>query len=254
MNHKTAIRIALMMGWQDVKQAYRRSAIGPFWITASMAVQILTVGLVFGLIFKTDIATYMPFVTTSTLLWTLMATMINEGSLAFVTGEALIKHLPMPRYVHILRVAWKNLITFGHNFVLVPIVFLFFQKSIGLNTLLFLPNLILVLLNLLWIVALLAIVSTRFRDLPPIVGSVLTVFFYLTPVIWFPELIGNNQLAHFLLGLNPFYHFLQILRLPLLNQVPTFENYVAVVGMFILGAIATRYIYRKFGRMVAYWV
>lgn len=254
MNHKTAIRIALMLGWQDVKQAYRRSIIGPFWITASMAVQVLTVGLVFGLIFKTDIATYLPFITASTLLWTLMATTINEGSLAFVTGEALIKHLALPKYVHVVRVAWKNVLTFAHNFVLVPIIFLAFQKGIGINTLLFIPNFIIVLLNLLWIVALLAIVSTRFRDLPPIVASVLTVVFYLTPVIWFPELIGNNQLAHFLLGLNPFYHFLQLLRLPLLNEVPTLENYIAVIAMLVLGWTVTKMIYAKYGRMVAFWV
>lgn len=254
MNHKTAIRIALMLGWQDVKQAYRRSIIGPFWITASMAVQVLTVGLVFGLIFKADIASYMPFITTSTLLWTLMASTINDGSLAFVAGESLIKHLALPHYVHVVRVAWKNLITFGHNFILVPIIFIWFQKGIGVNTFLFIPNLILVILNLLWIVALLAIVSTRFRDLPPIVASVLTMVFYLTPVIWFPELIGNNQLAHFLLGLNPFYHFLQLLRLPLLNQVPTIENYIAVLAMVIGGWILVRIIYRKFGRMVAFWV
>jgi lipopolysaccharide transport system permease protein len=41
-----------MLGWQDVRQRYRRSALGPFWLTISMGVMIGTIGVVFGQIFK----------------------------------------------------------------------------------------------------------------------------------------------------------------------------------------------------------
>ena len=41
-----------MLGWQDIKQRYRRSAFGPFWLTISMGVMIGTIGIVFGNIFK----------------------------------------------------------------------------------------------------------------------------------------------------------------------------------------------------------
>jgi ABC-type polysaccharide/polyol phosphate export permease len=100
----------------------------------------------------------------------------------------------------------------------------------------------------------LAIFATRFRDVPPIVSSVLTVALYVTPIIWLPEGLGDNQLAHLLLGLNPFYDLLQIARLPLLGQSPTIENWglaLLSAGVFWLVGLL---VYKKFEKRIPYWV
>jgi lipopolysaccharide transport system permease protein len=251
---RDTIRLSGMLGWQDVRQAYRRSAIGPFWITAGMAVQIATMGVVFGLIFKTDLTQYLPFLAVSIILWGFISSVLNDGCTSFITAEAIIKQLNISMLTHVLRVIWKNMLTLGHNLVILPVVFLAMWQGVGWEIALFIPGCVILLANLTWMVLLLGMVSARFRDMPPIVNSLLTIAFYVTPVMWFPSLIGDNALAHLMLGLNPFYHLLQLVRLPLLGGFPTLENWGLSILLAVIGWIFAFLMFKKFRAQIAYWV
>lgn len=246
--------LAGMLGWQDVRQSYRRSALGPFWLTIGMAVQILTMGLVFGLIFKAEISEYIPFLATSIIFWGFITSSINEGCNTFIGSEAMIKQLNLPHYKYVIRTVWRNAISSGHNLIILPLVLVAFWKFPGLPLVAFVPGLFVLIANISWIVWLLGIISARFRDMPPIVASVMTIAFYLTPVMWYPELIGNNTLSHILLGLNPFYHWLQIVRLPVMGQWPTLENWGLALLSAGLGWLITIAVNRKYRSMIAFWV
>jgi lipopolysaccharide transport system permease protein len=248
------LKLAASLGWQDLRQSYRRSVIGPFWITAGMGVQIVTMALVFGLIFKTDLANYLPFLATSIIFWGLIAASINDACMTFISSESMIKQLNLPHYVYVLRVIWKNLLLAGHNLMILPIVLLWFYRFPGASIVAIVPGVLLLVLNLGWITLLLGMVSARFRDMPPIIASCITIAFYLTPVMWYPNLIGNNSLAHLLLGLNPMYHWLQIVRLPIMGQWPTLENWALALLSSGLGWTFTLFLYKKYKNMIAYWV
>lgn len=243
-----------MLGWQDLRQAYRRSALGPFWLTIGMAVQIVTMGFVFGLIFKTELPEYLPFLATSIIFWGLISTSINEGCMTFISSEAMIKQLNLPHVQYVVRTVWRNLIAFGHNLVILPIVLFVFWRLPGWTLIALLPGLALVVLNLTWVVWLLGMMSARFRDMAPIVSSVMTIAFYVTPVMWYPKLIENNAIAHLLLGLNPLYHWLQIVRLPIMGQWPTWENWGLALLSAGIGWAITLAAHKKYKNMIAYWV
>lgn len=251
---KQILSLSNALAWQDIRQAYRRSAVGPFWLTIGMGVQILTMGLVFGLIFKTEIQEYIPFLAVSIILWGFIASTINDGCISFIASEVMIKQLNLPHTVYVLRTVLKNLFTTAHNLILIPIVFLIFLKLPGFSLFLLVPGLVILVLNLVWVVLLLGVISARFRDMPPIISSVTTIAFFVTPVMWSPELIGDNYLAHLLLGLNPFYHWLQIVRLPILGQWPTLENWGVALLVAGVGWGLTLLVYRRFRTMIAYWV
>src|ERR1700726_3197039 len=51
----------MLLGWSDIRLRYRRSVLGPFWITLSMSVLIIVLGLVYSRIFHTDIRPYLPY-------------------------------------------------------------------------------------------------------------------------------------------------------------------------------------------------
>jgi len=251
---KKHIRIAAMLAWQDIRQAYRRSAVGPFWLTIGMGVQIIAMGFLFATIFQTKISEYIPFLAVSLILWGLISTTINDGCMSFIHSDSMIKQLNLPYFVYVFRTVLKNLFTSAHNLILIPLVFLAFLKAPGTSLVLFIPGLALVALNLGWVVLLLGIISSRFRDMPPVIGSVITIGFFVTPVMWSPDLLGNNQLAHLLLGLNPFYHWLQIVRLPLLGQWPTIENWGLSLLLSGIGWFVALAVFRKHRHMIAYWV
>src|SRR5947208_84479 len=79
-----------MLGWQDVRQRYRRSALGPFWLTISMGVMIGTIGLVFGQIFNSPMKEYLPFLTVGMILWTFISAVLLEGCSGFIAAEGII--------------------------------------------------------------------------------------------------------------------------------------------------------------------
>lgn len=246
--------IGFVLGMQDIRQAYRRSVVGPFWLTIGMAVQIVAMGLVFGLIFKTDLTEYLPFLAASIIIWGLISSAINDGCTTFISSEAMIKQLNLPHYQYVLRTLWRNLVAAAHNIAILPLVLLFFWRVPGWSLISVLPGLFVLVLNLSWVVWLLGMMSARFRDVPPIVSSVTTIAFYVTPVMWYPNLIGNNALVHLLLGLNPIYHWLQIVRLPIMGQWPTWENWGLAMLSAGIGWGITLVAYKKYRNMIAYWV
>ena len=247
-------RIGLTLGWQDVRQSYRRSALGQLWITIGMGVLIASIGTVFGIIFGTPMQIFLPHLASGLILWGLLAGILNDGSQAFIAAEGMIKQIPLPKLTHLVRVVWRNVLTTGHNIVIFPLVLLAVGGSTGWQLVLFPVGLLVAVLSVSGLALILAVFATRFRDVPPIVSSVVTVAFYVTPVIWMADNLGDNQLAHLLLGLNPLHHLLQIARLPLLGQFPTIENWglaLLSAGVFWLVGLL---IYKKFENRIAYWV
>ena len=247
-------RIGLTLGWQDVRQSYRRSALGQLWITIGMGVLIASIGTVFGIIFGTPMQIFLPHLASGLILWGLLAGILNDGSQAFIAAEGMIKQIPLPKLTHLVRVVWRNVLTTGHNIVIFPLVLLAVGGSTGWQLVLFPVGLLVAVLSVSGLALILAVFATRFRAVPPIVSSVVTVAFYVTPVIWMADNLGDNQLAHLLLGLNPLHHLLQIARLPLLGQFPTIENWglaLLSAGVFWLVGLL---IYKKFENRIAYWV
>ncbi|WP_353861967.1 ABC transporter permease [Azospirillum formosense] len=239
------------LGWQDIRKRYRRSVLGPFWLTLSMAIQVACLGLIYGTLFKIDLDGYLPFLAIGLASWTFIASILNEGCASFIELEALIKNVRIPMSVHILRILWRNLIIYAHNAVIFIAVAAVFGIWPGATGLLAIGGLVLLLLNASWIMLLLSLICTRFRDVPPIIASLTQLLFFVTPVMWKPELLGQRQ---FLMTLNPFHHLLEIIRAPLLGIAPGWENWAAAVLFALAGWAITFTCFARFRKRIAYWL
>ena len=242
-----------MLGWQDVRQRYRRSALGPFWLTISMAIMIGTMGIVFGQIFKAPLTEFLPFLAAGTILWSFISSIASEGCTSFIAAEGIVKQLPIPLFVHILRMIWRNILILGHNIVIFPLLLLAVGKPLGLVAFISIPGFILLVVNLTWIALILGVICARYRDLPQIVGSIIQVVFYLTPIMWMPNLLPDRA-GLYLLDLNPAFHLLEIVRSPLLGQLPTMTNWVVSLSLALIGWAMALTIYGRYKRRIAYWL
>jgi ABC-type polysaccharide/polyol phosphate export permease len=242
-----------MLGWQDVRQRYRRSALGPFWLTITMGVMISSIGVVFGQIFNSPMAEFLPFLAAGMIFWGFMSSVITEGCTGFIAAEAIIKQLPIPLFVHILRVIWRNLLILAHNIVIFPLVFLAVGKPVSWMVFVSIPGLLLLVINLTWVALILGVLCTRYRDLPQIVGSILQILFYLTPIMWMPNLLPQRA-GLYLLDLNPVNHLLEIVRAPLLGQLPTVMNWEVSLGLALIGWGMAIVFYGRYKRRIAYWL
>jgi ABC-type polysaccharide/polyol phosphate export permease len=247
------IGLPIILSWHDVLQRYRRSALGPFWLTLSMAIMIGTIAAVFGGIFNVDLYEFLPFVTVGYILWAFFQGIMTDGCQGFIAAEGIIKQLPLPLSVHVLRVVIRNGIAFLHNIVIVPIVFLITQHPISSVAFLSVLGLVFFILNLFWITLLLSTVCARFRDLSQIITSALQIVFYATPIMWMPSFITNEKLTKFL-KLNPLFHLMELVRAPLLGIVPSLENWIFASTFLIVGWAFTLAFFGRFRKRVPYWV
>jgi lipopolysaccharide transport system permease protein len=246
-------RLVLMLGYIDVRQKYSRSTLGPFWVTISMGVMIASIGIIFGSIMGAPMEIFLPSLTLGMILWGFISGVIGESCNAFISAEAIIKQLPLPLFVHILRVVWRNIIIFFHNLIIFPLVAIIFQQPINLFSLYSIIGFILIIINLCWISLLISILCTRYRDLPQIINSIMQVLFYLTPIVWLPntDLIKSKL---YILEFNPFYNFLDIFRTPLMGSAPELSSWYVSATLALAGWFLVFSVFKRYKNKIAYWL
>lgn len=246
-------RIAFVFGWQDVAQRYRRSRVGPFWLTINMAIFVAAVGTIFGTLFQSEMSTFLPHLCAGVIVWSYISTSSMEGCTSFISNEGIILQVRMPLFTHIIRTLWKNAIILFHNVLIFPLLLIFFGKFMTLNSLWAIPGLIVLSINLSWIMLLCAIVCTRFRDITQIVANIFQVLFYATPIMWMTNVLPDHVNRSFI-ELNPLYHLLQLVRAPLLGQAPTFNNWTFTLLLAAIGWTMTILFFGRYRKRIAYWL
>jgi ABC-2 type transport system permease protein/lipopolysaccharide transport system permease protein len=225
--------------------------VGPFWLTISMGMMVGGLAYLYAGVFGQSIETYLPYVAVGMIVFNLISTIAADGSYAFISSSRVILQTKAPLSVYVYQALWRNLLIFGHNMCIYLVLLLFFRMNFGLVTLLAVLGLFLVLLLGVWTTVILAGLSARFRDVPPIVASIMQVAFFLTPVFWTPEsLKGREIFVHF----NPFYYMLEAIRMPLLGQSPPAMIWWVVIAMNCVCAVVAILFYGRFRARIAYWV
>ncbi|MEE4023891.1 ABC transporter permease [Gordonia sp. PKS22-38] len=248
----------LHLGWQDIKQRYRRSVLGPLWITIATGVTAVAMGLLYGELFGMDINFFLPYVALGFIFWSFISSSILEGSAVFSANEGLIKQLPAPVSVHVYRVVWRQLIIFTHNIVIIAIIFVIFPPPLNWTVLLVIPAIALYVLNALWVAIVFGILSTRFRDIGQLLATVVQLVFFMTPIIWTTKSLGSatgetsSRLK--LVEINPMFHYLEIARGPLLGESVQFYHWAIVLGCTAVGWVLAMFVMRNYRARVAYWV
>jgi len=247
-----AWRFWTMLGWNDIRTRYRRSVLGPFWITMSMALMIGALAVIYGAIFKMPLSAYLPYLAAGLMTWMFVSTTINEGTMAFISAEGIIKQSAIPLSIYVNRVVWRNFLVLMHNLVVLVVIFPFVRPITALNPFEVISGLGLVVGNLAVGSLLLAALATRYRDLPPIIASLTQVMFYVAPILYEPSQLPAKMqiIAHY----NPFYHIIDVLRRPLIGDSPEAISYVVAVGMLLFSSVVAFLFFRRFRGRIAYWL
>lgn len=245
-------RVWLLLGMNDIRQRYRRSRLGQFWITLAMATTIVSLGFLYAFLFKQPLGQYLPYLGTSFVVWGLMSGIVLDGCSVFISSEGFLRQVPMPKSVFVHRMLVRNVVTFGHNLIIVPPLFIVFGVMPSWTWLAALAGFVLFLLNGIWIGLFLGTVCARFRDMPQTMASIMQIAYFLTPVMWQREQLPPNYRAA--AELNPFQAFLSIVRDPLLGQMPPLVSWEVAGVVTILGFAVTAIIFARFRARIVYWL
>jgi ABC-type polysaccharide/polyol phosphate export permease len=247
------LSLAIDLGRQDILDNYKRSTIGPFWISIGLAVQIAAIATVFGSLFRFNLFEYLPHLAISLVLWNLIVGVANDAAGAFQQSERIMRQVWIPSYLPIARSFSKQLIVLAHNLVVVLLVIAIMGVHPGAGVWLAIPAFLVLGVALFSISVVLALIGAKFRDLGPIVASALMVGFYATPVIWMPSALPEN-LRTLIVTWNPLFHLMEIFRGPLLGNPPLTGAWLgALLTMGVASALAYA-TYSHFAYRVVYWL
>lgn len=239
------------LGWHDIKQRYRRSILGPFWFTISTIIMVGVLGFLYSTLLSQKITDYLPYLGIGLIVWQYISTCVNEGCNGFIASAYIIKQVRMPITVHICRIVCRNFIILLHSLPVVVILMLFFGHYPSIEFLLVFPGLVILFLHGVWISLILGALCARYRDVLPIVGNVLQVAFFFTPIMWEKSLLKDRAWAA---DFNPLYHLIEMVRAPILGHPINIDSWVYSLALLVIGFAASQLLLVRCRERIPYWL
>jgi ABC-type polysaccharide/polyol phosphate export permease len=176
-----------------------------------------------------------------------------ESCSLLIAGQPLFRNIRFHYSILAYALVWRNFLVLLHNFAVYFLVVLVLKpKILSVTALLALPGLALVVVNGAWVSLLLGMICLRFRDVLPLVASVMQIAILITPLLWPADMLTGIKRFVFV-DLNPLYHVVDVVRGPLEGRVPHAISYGAMIVMTFVGWWLTYAMFKRFRRRIAYW-
>jgi len=261
MNHTLAIKdiVQSIKKWRvwynlalfDTKAKYQRTKLGPIWIVLVNLIFVGAISLVWSTIQHTDIQSILPRFFSGFIVWQFLSSFVLEGCEIFTLEKKIIFNIPIEKFTFLLKNAVTQSLILLHNLAGFFIVMILMGNWPNLYMLLLIPALMLTLIAATGVSLILSFTAARFRDIAPLIRSLMSVGMLVTPVLWDAAQFGEK---YYLVYLNPFAIFLDLLRKPLLGQpIGMIELSLAVTLTFVISGFAFM-LFSRFRHRIIYWV
>lgn len=247
----TAIDTWASLARYDIRLRYRRSLLGPWWITLSMGAMLIGLGPLYASLFKVPVSEFFPHIATGMVFWSFLAGTILDSCTMFAAAGGALRNSDCPLSVVAWRCVARNVIQLGHHMVLFIPFGIWAGVPISLETALFVPAFLLVVVNLHAMSLWLGIACARYRDVQQIVISLLTFMVFLTPVMWSPQSLPPE--ARLVLDA-PLAVMMSLLREPLLGRVCTLHTWTIAAAWTAVNVALAAVAFAWNRRHVVFWV
>jgi len=200
----------------DLRTRYRRSVLGIGWSLLHPIAMTLVLALAFSRIFKINLAEYLPFLMTGNAIWNYICSSVNEGCQTFIRAEGYIRSHNAPLMIY----AFRTTLTVVFHFVITLLVTVLFMVCLGrspfnLAFLTLIPSLVVLFIFGFSVTVLLGFANAYFPDAQHLSVVGLQILFYLTPVMYPPDILEKPELKA-VLAWNPLGSFVTLIREPLM--------------------------------------
>jgi ABC-type polysaccharide/polyol phosphate export permease len=244
-------QLAVYFAWSETIARYRRSTLGPIWLVLGTAVGVTGMGFIWSILLNQDMKSFIPSITVGLVVWQFISGVVTESAGMFVKNSTMLVNIRMPVYLITFQAFGRHLINLLHNLVVVLAVFIIFPHYNSWTSLLALPGLVIVSINLIAIMQLVGIIGARYRDLEPLILAFFPILFFLSPVIYRADKLGT---AEVIMAFNPIAHYIRVIRDPMLGVVPSLENYVVVLVMTVVTVLLSVWMTGSRGYRLPYWM
>jgi len=235
----------------DFKSRYKGTLLGAFWLTATAGVTVLGLGVIYAQVFQIDFRSYLPYVAIGMMVWGLINGFVTESLTTFSGTATVFTQIKIPMSVFPMTLTGRLMTTFFYRaLVVIAILFIGNKMITPLQIGASLAGVAIIAWAGFWLAILFGILGARFRDFGQFVNAFMTFAFFMTPVFWdASRLTHYSFVAHF----NPLYHFLNIVRGPLIGSADVGLSFI-VAGVFsVLLPVLAFGMFAKFRHRLAYW-
>lgn len=240
--------------WLEFAIRYRRTYLGPLWLVVGPGIFIIFIGILYAQINAQTAAVFVPHLAIGLIVWTLIAGFVTGSTTVFQRNRPQIMQGGLPLKDLVLVEVVTTVLQFIHQAPLVVAVFVIFGVNITFYGLVSLIGLALLIANGAWLTVTFGIIGARYRDLSEVVQSAMRIAFLATPIIWMPGEFGRGGVLGFYLTFNPFYHFLELVRAPLLDNSIAPLSWLVVLMITAAGFSLAGFIYAHLARRVPLWI
>ena len=239
----------------DLRARWRRSFFGAMWSIIQPLTFTLMISFIFSRLFNTELKTYIPYILSGIVIWDFISSSLTTGTLAFVQADAYIKQCKRPLAIYTLRLVLGNLMVLGlSSLALILWVILIFPENFGIEWLAALAVFPLAFLFVWPLATVFAYIGVRFRDLSHVMGLLLQMVWFVSPVYFEEKLFRDGGLG-MLVDYNPVYNLLNIVRAPLLSgEWPTWQNFAFCLGFAAICSIIAILVGVTFEKKVIYYL
>ena len=244
-----------LSSWLDIIVRARKSRFGILWLLMPSVVYVFGLGTFFlGMQPNASPGDFFAHVALGAMIFrTLMSSVIGSanvfhGSFSFIMDG----HMRLTDYL--LQSLAKSFFDMCMYAPVVVAALAVFGNVSPTGLLVSFPVLAIIYVNALWVSAVFALAGARFPDFGQLLNNVSIFLFLLTPIIWYPDMMPAGSLRAQLMRLNPFYHFVEIYRAPIMGQ-PVDPASIWYVGtMSVVGLAVAAIAYRRYARYVPLWI
>jgi ABC-type polysaccharide/polyol phosphate export permease len=238
---------------ENVKNRYRRTVLGPWWLTLQMAVYIVGISVVFGHLLHASLRSFLPYVALGMIAFNLLSGLTRAGAEVFVTGSSTLKSTRQPLSSLVLRDVAIEFINFAHNIVLYLVFVAARLVPISPKMLIALPIVLLIAVNGLFLGLWLGTAVARFRDVQPFINSILGVIVFFTPVFYRLNDLSSG-IKNVLLAWNPFTYLISAFRAPLIGAPLSTSFYVGTAVVTLINVVLGLAVFTRTRSRIPYWV
>jgi len=241
----------IYLGWHEIVSKYRRTKLGPLWLIIVNLVTIFCFSVVGSLLFKIEIRLFLPHVACGLFVWAYVSSILVDSCNIFTSQAYVLQNLNVNPIVFCLRLFIKNTLIFAHCLPVLCIMLILLRHTITLQSLLIFLTLPIFMATSFATSLILGILSARYRDISHMVQSLITIFPFITPIMWRTEMLGKNTIVA---NLNPVTHYIAIIRDPILGNPLPIMSYVITISLSVILCVIALYFYNKFKHRIVFWL
>ena len=246
-------RTAIWLAGEDMRTRYTRTALGPWWGVLSNIIFVIAIGVTFGALFGQPLPEFLPYVAASMACWTFINSTVTDAPISFVRGAGIVTSFPIPLSTMAIRTVADKFALFAHFIVVYAVLAIWFKVPVTfLSFLLFFPAMFIYAIASFGFSLGLGMLGARYRDISPALGSVMMLAFMITPIFWQKMIMTKEN--RWIVDYNPFYHFIEIGRAPLLGYEATLTNWFVAGSLSVVILISGALIFASMRRKIYYWM